>query len=156
MAPVIPYKFDKVTFESFRVIMTDLVAHWRGGTRLEDVVLWSCWSPAFRLDFIRCWQAQCADSQHHPHRKDGMYISLYGHYDEQHFASISASKIIYPLFIALMPRRMEGSERDCLYPKLKELVDDEISYFLERHGAYARRGVYGYLANLTIIITAWF
>jgi hypothetical protein len=105
---------------------------------------------------MRAWQAQCADSIHHPHCKDGRYIELYGHFDEQHFASMTASKIIYPLFISLMPRRMEGSERDCLFPKLDELVDDEISYFLERHIAYARKGLYGYLAHLTIITTAWF
>jgi hypothetical protein len=85
-----------------------------------------------------------------------MYIELYGHFDEQHFASMSASNILYPLFISLMPRRTERSGRDSLYPKLEALVDDEIANFLERHAAYARRGLYGYLANLTIITDAWF
>ena len=151
-----PYPLQLVSFEAFRTMMCDCVAHWRGGTRVEDVILWACWSAAFRQDFLKLWQAQCADSQHHPHRKDGMYIELYGHFDEQHFASMTASNILYPLFTSLMPRRTEVSARDCLYPKLEELADDEISHFLERHATYARRGLYGYLAHLTIITDAWF
>ena len=83
-----PYLFEEVTWQAFRIMMCDCVAHWRGGPRLEDIILWSCWTPAFRKDFLKLWQAQCADSIHHPHRKNGMYIELYGHFDEQHFASV--------------------------------------------------------------------
>ena len=85
-----------------------------------------------------------------------MYIELYGHFDEQHFASMTASNILYPLFISLMPRRKDGSGRDSLYPKLEALADDEIANFIDKHAAYARKGLYGYLANLTIITDAWF
>ena len=137
-------------------MMCDCVAHWRGGTRLEDIILWSCWTPAFRKDFLKLWQAQCADSIHHPHCKDGRYIELYGHFDEQHFASMTASNILYPLFISLMPRRKDGSMRDSLYPKLEALADDEIGNFIDKHAAYVRKGLYGYFANLTIITEAWF
>ena len=136
--------------------MCDCVAHWRGGPRLEDIILWACWTEAFRKDFLKLWQAQVADSVHHPHRKDGMHIELYGNFDEQHFASMAASNILYPLFIFLMPRRTEGSQRDSLYPKLEALADDKIANFFEKHDAFARRGLYGYLANLTIITDTWF
>ena len=151
-----PYSFEEVSWRAFRVMMCDCVAHWRGGPRLEDIILWACWTAAFRKDFLKLWQAQVADSVHHPHHKDGMYIDLYGNFDEQHFASMAASNILYPLFISLMPRRTEGSQRDSLYPKLEALADDEIANFLEKHDAFARRGLYGYLANLTIITDAWF
>ena len=105
---------------------------------------------------MRCWQAQCADSKHHPHRRDGKYIDLYSHFDAQHFASMTAGVMIYLMFIALMPRRMEGSERDCLIPKLQELVDDEIGFFLSRYSQFAQNGVYGYLSNLSTITSGWF
>ena len=55
-----------------------------------------------------------------------------------------------------MPRRTEGTQRDSLYPKLEALADDEISNFLEKHEAFARKGLYGYLANMTIVTDAWF
>ena len=104
--------------------MGDLIAHWRGGRGAEDVLLWPCWNDAYRASFMRAWQAQCADAKYHEHRQDGRYIILYAHFDAQHFASMSAGVMIYLMFIALMPRRMEGSERDCLIPKLQELVQD--------------------------------
>ena len=105
---------------------------------------------------MRAWQAQCADAKHHQHRQDGRYIALYLHFDAQHFASMSAGVVIYLIFIALMPRRMEGSERDCLIPKLQELVDDEIGFFLSRYAQFTHNGVYGYLSNLSAISTGWF
>ena len=85
-----------------------------------------------------------------------MYIDLYGNFDEQHFSSMSASHILYPLFISLMPRRTEGTQRDSLYPKLEALADDEISNFVDKHETFVRKGLYGYLANLTIVTDAWF
>ena len=85
-----------------------------------------------------------------------MYIELYGNFDEQHFSSMAASNILYPLFISLVPRRTEGSQRDSLYPKLEALADDEFANFLEKHDAFARKGLYGYLANMTIVTDAWF
>ena len=88
-------------------MMCDCVAHWRGGPRLEDIILWACWTAAFRKDFLKLWQAQVADSVHHPHRRDGMYIEVYGNFDEQHFASMSASNILYPLFISLYTQPYE-------------------------------------------------
>ena len=100
------YPFEEVTWRAFRVMMCDCVAHWRGGLRLEDIILWAFWTPAFRKDFLRLWQAQVADSVHHPHRKDGRYIELYGNFDEQHFSSMTASNILYPLFICLEGRRV--------------------------------------------------
>jgi len=90
------------------------------------------------------------------HRRDGGYIDLYGEYDEQHFSSMSASHIIYPLFIALMPRRTEGTQPDSLYPTLEALADDEIAHFVDKLAVYVRKGLFGYLANLTIITDAWF
>lgn len=51
--PANPYKFDRVAFEAYRVIMTDLITHWRGGLRVDrDVILWLCWTAAFRSDFL--------------------------------------------------------------------------------------------------------
>ena len=105
---------------------------------------------------MRLWQNQVADAVHYPHRRDGRYIDLYGAFDEQHFSSMSAANIIYPLFISLMPRRTEGTQRDSLYPKLEALADDEISHFVEKHETFMRKGLYGYLANLTIVTDAWF
>ena len=128
-----PYKFNHLSWKSYRVQMGDLIAHWRGGLGAEDVLLWPCWNESYRASFMRAWQAQCADSKNHQHRRDGRYIDLYSHFDAQHFASMSAGVMIYLMFISLMPRRMEGSERDCLIPKLQELVDDEIDFFLSRH-----------------------
>jgi len=133
-----------------------LIAHWRGGRGAEDVLLWPCWNESYRASFMRAWQAQCADAKYHEHRLDGRYITLYAHFDAQHFASMSAGVMIYLMFIALMPRRMEGSERDCLIPKLQELVHDEMSFFLARYTQFTHSGIYGYLANLSIITTGWF
>jgi hypothetical protein len=115
-----PYKFNHLSWKSYRVQMGDLIAHWRGGLGAEDVLLWPCWNDSYKASFMRAWQAQCADSKHHQHRRDGRYIDLYSHFDAQHFASMSAGVTIYLMFITLMPRRMEGSERDCLIPKLPE------------------------------------
>jgi hypothetical protein len=36
--PTNRYKFDALTFGAFRVMMSDLIAHWRGGPRVEDVI----------------------------------------------------------------------------------------------------------------------
>ena len=102
------------------------------------------------------WRNQVADSVHHPHRRDGGYISQYGDYDEQHFASMSASHIIYPLFISLLPRRTDGTQADSLYPTLEALCDDEIGHFSDKLAVYIRKGLFGYLANLTIITDGWF
>jgi hypothetical protein len=150
------YPHEKVSFGAFRVMLCDTVAHWRGGLRLEDIILWDCWTEGFRRDFMAKWRNQVADSVHHMHRRDGGYIDLYGEYDEQHFSSMSASHIIYPLFIALMPRRTEGTQPDSLYPTLEALADDEIGHFVDKLAVYVRKGLYGYLANLTIITDAWF
>ena len=55
-----------------------------------------------------------------------------------------------------MPRRTEGTQPDSLYPTLEALADDEISHFFEKLEAYVWKGLYGYLANLTIVTDAWF
>jgi hypothetical protein len=150
------YPFEKVSFTALRIMLSDTVAHWRGGPRLEDIILWEHWSESFRRDFMAKWRNQVADSVHHPHRRDGGYIKQYGEYDEQHFASMSASHIIYPLFISLLPRRTDGTQPDSLYPTLEALCDDEIGHFSDKLAVYIRKGLFGYLANLTIITDGWF
>ena len=47
-----PYPFEEVSWRAFRVMMCDCVAHWRDGPRLEDIILWACWTAAFRKDFL--------------------------------------------------------------------------------------------------------
>jgi hypothetical protein len=88
------YPYEKVSFGAFRVMLCDTVAHWRGGPRLEDIILWDCWTDAFRKDFMAKWKNQVADAVHHKHRRDGGYIDQYGDYDEQHVSSMSAAHII--------------------------------------------------------------
>ena len=118
------------------------VTQWPTGVEdrahIEDIILWDCWTDAFRKDFMSKWKNQVADSVHHMHRRDGGYIDQYGEYDEQHFSSMSAAHIIYPLFITLMPRRTEGTQPDSLYPTLEALADDEISHFVDKLGAFVR------------------
>ena len=150
------YPYDKVSFAALRLMLSDTVAHWRGGPRLEDIILWEHWSESFRRDFMARWRNQVADSVHHPHRRDGGYIKQFGEYDENHFASMSASHIIYPLFISLLPRRTDGTQPDSLYPTLEALCDDEIGHFSDKLAVYIRKGLYGYLAHLTIITDGWF
>ena len=37
-----PYRFNHLSWKSYRVQMGDLIAHWRGGLGAEDVLLWPC------------------------------------------------------------------------------------------------------------------
>jgi hypothetical protein len=43
-----------------------------------------------------------------------------------------------------------------MIPKLQELVDDEIGFFLSRYAQFTHNGVYSYLSNLSTISTGWF
>jgi hypothetical protein len=42
----------------------------------------------------------------------------------------------YLLFIAIMPTRMHGSDPKCMYPKIREVMEDELRHFLARHKHY--------------------
>ena len=157
--PANKYPFKSVTVRAYRVILTDLVAHWcRGATAERNVYLFSCWEPEFQNDFVRRWRAQCSASLSHPQRRDGHYIETYRKYNPSQFNALSAINLIYLVYICLLPLRKgkEGHEHECMYSAVKEVVNDEIGYLVERYSSYMDNGIMDFLSNYSIVTEAIF
>ena len=158
-SPTNRYPYKSVSAHAYRIMLTELVAHWtRGPTSDPNVYLYSCWDPAFQADFIRRWRAQCSAAVSHPHRQDGRYIQTYHNYNAAQFGSLSAIDILFLLYICLLPPRkgLEGRPEECMVPAVKEVVADELSYLVERFSAYMKNGILDFMGNYMIVTEAIF
>ena len=76
---------------------------------------------------------------------------------------MNAIELQYLLYISLMPTRMYGSDRRCMYPKVREVIEDELARFLNRHRHYfpvqpctAMQGTMAYIENYDILTAGLF
>ena len=153
------YPFKSVSVRSYRIMLTDLVAHWcRGPTADQNVYLFACWDSDFQNDFIRRWRAQCSAALSHPHRQDGRYIETYQKYTAAQFGAMSAINLVHLVYICLLPLRKgkEGQAHECMFTAVKEVVNDEIGYLVERYTAYMKNGIIDFLSNYNIVTEAIF
>ena len=153
------YPFKTVSVRSYRIMLTDLVAHWcRGPTADQNVYLFACWESTFQDDFVRRWRAQCSAALSHPHRQDGRYINTYQQYNAAQFGSLSAISLVYLVYICLLPLRKgrEGETHECMLPAVREVVNDELSFLVERYSSYMKNGILDFLSNYNIVTEAIF
>ena len=159
------YPHKQLTWSVYNEIIQDLVAHWSTGPRGDhnDLMLYNFFQPELQDHFISLFKSACAAAAHFPHRHDGNYVKSYQSYNRVLFSSMNAIELQYLLYIALMPTRMHGSDRRCMYPMVREVIEDELSRFMNRHRHYfpaqpctAMQGTMTYIEHYNILTAGLF
>jgi hypothetical protein len=159
------YPHKELTWAVYNEIIQDLVAHWSTGPRGDhnDLMLYNFFQPELQNHFISLFKSACSAAAHFPHRQDGNYVKGYQSYDRVLFSAMNAIELQYLLYISLMPTRMHGSDRRCMYPKVREVIEDELGRFLNRHRHYfpvqpctAMQGTMAYIENYGILTAGLF